>query len=102
MNHAHREPLVVAIEARIPAVDPATWVAPTAAVVGGVTLGPGANVWYGAVLRADDEEVTVGRDTNIQDGAVLHADRATRAGSATRSRSVTAPSCMAPRSGPAA
>jgi len=59
---------------REPSVDPAAWIAPTASVVGGVTLGAGASVWYGAVLRADDETVTVGRDTNIQDGAVLHAD----------------------------
>ena len=74
MRHPSREPLVVAIEKRTPAVDPDAWVAPTAAVVGAVTLGPGASVWYGAVLRADDEVVTVGRDSNIQDGAVLHAD----------------------------
>jgi carbonic anhydrase/acetyltransferase-like protein (isoleucine patch superfamily) len=67
-------PLVIAIGDRVPWVDPSAWVAPTAAVVGAVTLGPGASVWYGAVIRADDEEVTVGRDTNIQDGAVLHAD----------------------------
>lgn len=74
MNDPTREPLVVAIESRTPAIDSEAWVAPTAAIVGAVTLGPGASVWYGAVLRADNEEVTVGRDTNIQDGAVLHAD----------------------------
>lgn len=74
MNHTPRQPLVVAIEARAPAIDPEAWVAPTAAVVGGVTMGPGASVWYGAVVRADDEVVTIGRNTNIQDGAVLHAD----------------------------
>ncbi|MCC6473685.1 MAG: gamma carbonic anhydrase family protein [Burkholderiales bacterium] len=50
------------------------YVAPTAAVIGGVTLEPGASVWFNAVVRADNEAITVGRDTNIQDGAVLHAD----------------------------
>ncbi len=74
MNHASREPLVVAIENRRPAIDPEAWMAPTAAIVGSVVLGPGSSVWYGAVVRADDEEVMVGRNTNIQDGAILHSD----------------------------
>lgn len=71
---SEREPLVIAIGDRSPAIHPAGWVAPTASIVGAVTLGPGSSVWYGAVLRADDDEITIGRDTNIQDGAVLHAD----------------------------
>ncbi|MGH3384761.1 MAG: gamma carbonic anhydrase family protein [Nocardioidaceae bacterium] len=74
MNRSSHEPLVVAIDDRAPTIDPTAWVAPTASVVGAVTLGPGASVWYGAVVRADDEDVSVGRDSNVQDGAVLHAD----------------------------
>jgi carbonic anhydrase/acetyltransferase-like protein (isoleucine patch superfamily) len=74
MEQHAQQPLVVGIGGREPSVDPEAWVAPTASVVGAVTLAAGASVWYGAVVRADDESVTIGRDTNVQDGAVLHAD----------------------------
>lgn len=74
MEQPVHQPLVIGVGGREPSVDPAAWIAPTASVVGAVTLDAGASVWYGAVLRADDEKVTVGRDTNVQDGAVLHAD----------------------------
>jgi carbonic anhydrase/acetyltransferase-like protein (isoleucine patch superfamily) len=59
---------------RQPIVSDGAWVAPTATVAGAVTLGRHASVWYGAVLRADGDQIVVGEDTNIQDGAVLHAD----------------------------
>jgi carbonic anhydrase/acetyltransferase-like protein (isoleucine patch superfamily) len=68
------EPLIAALGDRVPAVDPAAFVAPTAVVVGDVTLGPRASVWYGAVLRADAESIVVGADSNIQDGSTLHSD----------------------------
>ncbi len=74
MDRHQRHAFVTGIESRTPTIDEDAWVAPTASVVGEVSLGAGASVWYGAVLRADDEVVTVGRDSNIQDGAVLHAD----------------------------
>ncbi len=45
-----------------------------AAVVGDVTLAPGVNVWYNAVLRGDEGAITVGENTNIQDGAILHEE----------------------------
>ncbi|GLS23821.1 gamma carbonic anhydrase family protein [Labrys miyagiensis] len=50
------------------------WVAPDAHVVGRVTLGEDANIWFAAVLRGDNEPMTVGARSNIQDGAVLHSD----------------------------
>ncbi len=56
------------------AIDPQAWVAPTAVLRGGVTLGARASVWYQAVLRGDLAPVTVGEDTNIQDGAILHVE----------------------------
>jgi carbonic anhydrase/acetyltransferase-like protein (isoleucine patch superfamily) len=49
------------------------WVAPTATVVGDVTIEAGASVWYGAVLRADFAPIVVRAGANIQDGAVIHA-----------------------------
>lgn len=50
------------------------WVAPSASVIGNVILHPNASVWFGAVLRGDNEPITVGPDSNIQDGSVLHTD----------------------------
>ena len=50
------------------------WIAPTATVVGDVILKPGASIWFGAVVRGDNDPITIGRDTNIQDGSVLHSD----------------------------
>ena len=58
----------------IPRVAPDAWVAESATVVGRVELGAGANIWYGAVLRGDNEWITIGERTNIQDGSVLHTD----------------------------
>lgn len=43
-------------------------------VLGDVTLGPNASVWYGCVLRADMDRIVVGEATNVQDGTVVHVD----------------------------
>ncbi|MCY4049344.1 MAG: gamma carbonic anhydrase family protein [Hyphomicrobiales bacterium] len=50
------------------------WVAPGAHVIGNVVLGEGASVWFGAVLRGDNERIAIGAGSNIQDGCVLHTD----------------------------
>lgn len=50
------------------------WVAPNACLVGRVVLAPGASVWYGAVLRGDNEPITLGANTNVQDNCVAHTD----------------------------
>jgi len=55
-----------------PAVGQAVFIARGAVVVGDVTLGDHASVWYNAVLRGDINRIVVGRYTNIQDNAVLH------------------------------
>lgn len=57
-----------------PRIHPEAWVAPGAVVVGKVTLGRRSSVWYGSVLRGDDEEIVVGDECNIQDLSCLHAD----------------------------
>jgi carbonic anhydrase/acetyltransferase-like protein (isoleucine patch superfamily) len=51
-----------------------TWIAPTASVIGRVILKKGASVWFGAVLRGDNEPIILGENTNVQDGSVLHTD----------------------------
>ncbi len=50
------------------------WIAPNAIVIGKVFLKKNASVWWGAVLRGDNEPITVGENSNIQDGCVLHTD----------------------------
>jgi carbonic anhydrase/acetyltransferase-like protein (isoleucine patch superfamily) len=50
------------------------FIANTATVIGNVKLGAHASVWYGAVIRGDEDEITVGENTNIQDNAVVHVD----------------------------
>ena len=50
------------------------WIAPGAVVLGRVRLERGASVWFGAVLRGDNELILVGENSNVQDGAVLHTD----------------------------
>jgi carbonic anhydrase/acetyltransferase-like protein (isoleucine patch superfamily) len=50
------------------------YIAPGAQIIGSVSLGAGASVWFNSVLRADDERIEVGAGTNIQDGCVVHCD----------------------------
>lgn len=50
------------------------FIAPTASVIGKVTLGQGASAFYGAVLRGDTAAISVGENSNLQDNVVLHAD----------------------------
>ncbi|MBT8441536.1 MAG: gamma carbonic anhydrase family protein, partial [Gammaproteobacteria bacterium] len=50
------------------------FVAPTAAVIGRVTLGRHASIWFGAVVRGDGNTITIGDASNVQDNAVVHVD----------------------------
>ncbi len=50
------------------------WIAPNASVIGKVTLEKDASVWFGAVLRGDNDPIIVGAGTNIQENSVLHTD----------------------------
>ena len=61
----------------VPRIAPTAWVADSAQVMGRVHLGDGASVWYGAVLRGDNDWITVGARSNVQDGSVLHTDTGT-------------------------
>lgn len=50
------------------------WIAPDAHVIGRVELGEDVGVWFGAVLRGDNEPITIGAGTNIQEGVMVHVD----------------------------
>lgn len=60
-------------EGQAPTIDPTAFVAPTATIVGDVTVEAGASVWYGAVVRADYAPVFIREGANVQDGSVIHA-----------------------------
>jgi len=57
-----------------PRIADTAWVADNAQVIGRVELQEGASVWFGAILRGDNEWITLGARSNIQDGSVLHTD----------------------------
>jgi carbonic anhydrase/acetyltransferase-like protein (isoleucine patch superfamily) len=59
-------------EGKHPRIDPEAWIAPTASIVGDVTVEAGASVWYGAVLRGDFGPIVVRAGANVQDGSVIH------------------------------
>ena len=50
------------------------FIAPSASIIGTVTLKQGASIWFNAVLRGDNDLIEIGANSNIQDGAVLHTD----------------------------
>lgn len=50
------------------------WIAPTAVLIGDVRLGEEAGVWFGAVLRGDNEPIVVGPRSNVQEGCTMHTD----------------------------
>ena len=57
-----------------PEIHDQAFVAPTAVVVGKVTMGPRSSIWYGAIARADSEVIEIGENSNVQDGSTLHSD----------------------------
>ena len=50
------------------------FIAETATVIGNVVLGAGSSVWFGAVLRGDNDRISIGERTNVQDNCTIHVD----------------------------
>jgi len=55
-------------------IHPSAFIAPTASVLGDVTLEADSSVWYGAVLRGDMAPILIGAQSNLQDGSIVHVD----------------------------
>ena len=66
--------MIYALDGIAPQIDSTAWIAPDAVLIGRVFVGPGASIWFGAVLRGDNEEIRIGAGSNVQDSAVLHTD----------------------------
>jgi carbonic anhydrase/acetyltransferase-like protein (isoleucine patch superfamily) len=62
------------IDGIAPEIDADAFVAPGAVLVGRVRVKKGASIWFGAVLRGDNDWITVGEDSNVQDLSLIHAD----------------------------
>lgn len=62
------------IDGQRPAVPATAWIAPSADLIGAVRLAADVSVWFGAVIRADNTEISVGERSNVQEGAMLHSD----------------------------
>lgn len=58
----------------VPRLAPTAWVAEGAQVIGRVEMGEGASVWYGCVLRGDNDWIRLGERSNVQDGSIMHTD----------------------------
>lgn len=64
--------MIFSVDSKTPKVHPTAFVAPTAVLIGDVTIEANASVWFGAILRGDAGAIVIGEGTNVQDGAVLH------------------------------
>ena len=66
--------MIYALDGYAPTIHPDTWVAADANLIGKIVLEEGANIWFGATLRGDNEEIRVGAGSNVQENCVLHTD----------------------------
>jgi gamma-carbonic anhydrase len=65
---------IIAIGDKIPQIDPSAFIAPGCRIIGDVTIGPQASIWYNCVVRAEVNRVVIGARSNIQDGSIVHCD----------------------------
>ena len=65
---------VYALDDVTPEIAEECWIAPDAVLIGKVRILRGASVWFGAVLRGDNEWITIGPNSNVQDHSIIHAD----------------------------
>ncbi|MDH4377854.1 MAG: gamma carbonic anhydrase family protein [Ramlibacter sp.] len=63
------------IDGKSPRLGSGVWVADSADVVGDVEIGDNASVWFGVVIRGDNETIRIGKGSNVQDLSVLHSDQ---------------------------
>ena len=66
--------MIYALGDAVPDIHPDAWVAPTATIIGRVRIKAGASVWFGAVIRGDNEWIEIGEGSNVQDNCTLHSD----------------------------
>lgn len=65
---------ILPFDGKVPQIHESAFVAPGARIIGDVTIGPQASVWYNCVLRGDIHKIVVGARSNVQDGSVIHVE----------------------------
>ena len=65
---------IMAFDGKVPQIAESAFIAPGARIIGDVTIGPEASVWYNCVLRGDIHRIAVGARSNVQDGSVFHVE----------------------------
>jgi carbonic anhydrase/acetyltransferase-like protein (isoleucine patch superfamily) len=66
--------MIYALDGLRPQIDPSAWVADEATLIGKVVVEAEASVWFGVVIRGDNEEIRIGAGSNVQENCVLHTD----------------------------
>tara|TARA_B100000676_G_C18012343_1_gene807471 strand:- start:511 stop:1074 length:564 start_codon:yes stop_codon:yes gene_type:complete len=59
---------------KTPVIHPTVFVAPNASLIGNINIGKDSSIWYGCILRGDNNYIQIGQRTNIQDGSIIHID----------------------------
>jgi gamma-carbonic anhydrase len=65
---------IIAIDGKVPRIADSAFIAPGCRIIGDVTIGEEASIWYNCVIRADVDRVVIGARSNIQDGSIIHCD----------------------------
>ncbi len=66
--------MILKFKNKYPQIDPSAWIAPSADIIGDVTIGENSSVWFSCVIRSDVNKVIIGKNTNIQDLSCIHTD----------------------------
>ena len=66
--------MIYDFEGHTPKIDPGSWVASNAVIIGRVELKKNSNIWFNTTLRGDLEPIIIGENSNVQDGSVIHTD----------------------------
>ena len=63
---------IIELDGKTPQIAEDAYIAPTAVLIGDVTVAAGASIWFGAVLRGDNSAIVIGEGSNVQDNCVIH------------------------------
>ncbi|WAM33532.1 gamma carbonic anhydrase family protein [Caldicellulosiruptor morganii] len=66
--------MIITYNGKIPKIADSCYIAPSAAIIGDVEIGENSSVWFGCVIRCEENRVVIGKDTNIQDLTTIHTD----------------------------
>ena len=66
--------MIIDFEGKTPKIEESAFIAENASIIGDVTIGKNASIWYNVVLRGDIAPIIIGENTSIQDGSIIHCD----------------------------